>query len=64
MNAGIVRELLLRESFGFAQATKISTEAMTYIHTPISVEMSTNGLQTMSNIGLDFARHNGRKSCH
>ena len=64
VDAGLVGELLLRQPFGFAQATKIPAEALTYIHIPMSVEMSTSGLQTISDIGIDFARHNGRKSCH
>ena len=64
MDSGLVGELLLRQPFGFTQATKIPAEALTYIHMPMSVEMSTSGLQTISDIGLDFARHNGRKSCH
>ena len=64
MNAGLVGELLLRQPLGFAQATKIPAEALTYIHTPVSVEVSTIGLQTISDNRLDFVRHNGRKSCH
>lgn len=64
MNTGLVGELLLRQPFGFAQASKIPAQPMTYIHTAMSVEMSTSGLQTMSDISLDFARHKGRKSRH
>ena len=64
MNTGLIGELLLRQPLGFAQATKIPAEALTNIHTSVSVEMSTSGLQTISDISLDFARHNGRKSCH
>lgn len=62
MDASLVGELLLRQPYGFAQASKIPAQPMTYIHTPMSVGMSTSGLQTMSDISLDFARHKGRKS--
>jgi hypothetical protein len=64
MNAGLVGELLLRQPFGLAQASKIPAQPLTYIHIPMSVEMSTSGLQTMSNISLDFAVDKGRKARH
>ena len=54
MDAGVVGELLLRQPFGFAQATKISAQPLTNIHAAMTVGLSTNGLQTISDIPLDL----------
>ena len=55
MDAGAVGVVFLAPAFGLAQAANVLTKAGAYIHAELKTRLSPINLQTISDIGVDFA---------